>query len=332
LLGPGVRQLPPSTSSVYLADDDVIFEVTTARASDIGAPAARGEELLRRHMQWESSYTARMKGWSAVNAEGSAIKTLGDAAATMVWGYDFPQPSVVFDRKITRVLYSTAAVDDVVFALATPLEKGDRRDSHAIDVLRRVMRTLARESRPLDVFALSAELQAGGRWKGCPAAADQKDPGGPPRLRFSELELELPRPPWQEEPLEPSTSTDVLAVGAFSRTALTRGSPKRPGLVVVAQRVAAGVDTRAFFEARTAGAPAHRVDWSATGTRFGLSLGDAVFQRWIGDGPAAGLVTYLVCVVSKGVGYHLLLELHRLDDARMRGETRDLLRSLRIAP
>jgi hypothetical protein len=89
----------------------------------------------------------------------------------MIWGYDAPSAFEIFGQSITRVLYVTAAIDDIVFVISAPMRASD--DPRLVArVIRRSMSTLKKGKEPLNVRNLSAELKGGRRpWKGCDAAS-----------------------------------------------------------------------------------------------------------------------------------------------------------------
>jgi hypothetical protein len=165
LRGEHVVQLPLQDQTVFDLDE-VLVETTTASAELIGAPAARGEELLRRHMEWEAEWTARQHGWTGFRPTGAPLD-LGTGIPAMLWGYDTPTPLNVMGQSVTGVMYLTAAVDDVVFVLSAPLRAGDD-PARVGRKLRDDVRTLRKSPSPVDPVAFSRQLQAAPQpWDGC---------------------------------------------------------------------------------------------------------------------------------------------------------------------
>jgi hypothetical protein len=161
------HQLPVGGQAVWIVDD-VLFEVTDVDAAEMGVPGARGNDLLRRHMDWEAAYFAHLRGWPKLQPLGDPID-LGTGVTAWVWGFDTPKPYDLFGQTITRVLFTTVAVDDVVFSLAAPMRANDDV-RHVADVLRGILVSLHRSPEPIDVVTLSEEVKASPRpWKGCPA-------------------------------------------------------------------------------------------------------------------------------------------------------------------
>jgi hypothetical protein len=116
---------------------------------------------LLRKLQGSSCLThVGREGWPDVRPSGGPIDLgLGDVK-TMLWGFDAPELFEVDGVRMNRMAYVTAAVDDVVLSIASPLRPDD--DSRPVArVLFRSMRTLRRERSPVDIFAISAAVQEG---------------------------------------------------------------------------------------------------------------------------------------------------------------------------
>ena len=158
LKGEHVHQLPVE-ENVWVLDNDVLTEITTAKARDMGAPAARGTELLSKYMEWESAYTARQNGWPPIRADVGLVDEETGDAPVMTWGYATPTPVSLFDQTITRVLYATAAVDSVVFVMSLPLRANDDPGVVSQTALAALV-TLRKSDGPIDPHALSARIQA----------------------------------------------------------------------------------------------------------------------------------------------------------------------------
>jgi hypothetical protein len=165
LRGEHAVQFPLQDQTVFDLDE-VLVETTTASAELVGAPAARGEELLRRHMEWEAAWTARQNGWTGFRPT-SAPLDLGTGIPAMLWGYDMPTPLRVMGESVTSVMYLTAAVEDVVFVLAAPLRPGDD-PARVSRTLHDGVLTLRKSPWPVDPVAFSRQLQAARQpWDGC---------------------------------------------------------------------------------------------------------------------------------------------------------------------
>jgi hypothetical protein len=159
LLPARVAKQPRKSASVFVLDG-VLVQVAVVRASEMGDPQLRGIALLQKQMLWESKYVADAKAWPDVRPSGGPIDLgLGDVK-TMLWGFDAPELFEVDGVRMNRMAYVTAAVDDVVLSIASPLRPDD--DSRPVArVLFRSMRTLRRERSPVDIFAISAAVQEG---------------------------------------------------------------------------------------------------------------------------------------------------------------------------
>lgn len=158
-------QFPLQDQTVFDLDE-VLVETTTTSAEAIEAPAARGQELLRRHLAWEAKWTSDQRGWTNFRPTGAPAE-LGTGIPAMLWGYDAPTPLDVMGQTVTRMMYLTAAVDDVVFVLSAPLRAGD--DPGKVQrTLQDAMRTLRKSPSPVDPVAFSQKLQAAPPpWEGC---------------------------------------------------------------------------------------------------------------------------------------------------------------------
>jgi len=161
------RQIQTKGSAFLL--DDVLVEVTSTTAREIGAPDLRGQALLLKHMDWEANYLSRLPAWRGLRPE--PIRA----------GLDVPFPALpwmarptgdveVLGQKIAVLLYVSAAINDVVFVLAAPLRTpGDLTAAGlAID---RSLKTLRETAEPTDLVGLSAKLkESHAPWPGCQAA------------------------------------------------------------------------------------------------------------------------------------------------------------------
>lgn len=152
--------------SVFIVDD-VLVETTAATAADVGVPSASGAELLRSHMEWEAAHSAKAHGWPQIKTISDPVQLGIPGIDGLIWGYDFPAPAQVFGQNVVRIAYLTASIDNVVFVAAAPGRPGD--DFKAVyRVLSRVVRSITREAKPIDLLDLSSRLRATNEaWKGC---------------------------------------------------------------------------------------------------------------------------------------------------------------------
>jgi hypothetical protein len=153
------KQSQDNPSVVLL--DDVLIEAAVSSAAEIGAPALRGQDLLRQQMSWEAERMAERRGWKNLPPpSGQPIELgLGDIRVWF-WGLDAPQSFEVEGVKVNRVAYVSVAVDDVVLTLASPLRPDDDPNRTA-RVMARAMRSLRRSPSPIDVFAVQETAMAG---------------------------------------------------------------------------------------------------------------------------------------------------------------------------
>jgi len=142
--------------------DGILIQAAVARAAEIGAPALRGEALLRHQMSWEADRMAKRRGWNNLQTpSGQPIELgLGGDIKVWFWGLDAPELFEIDGVKVDRVAYLSVAVDDVVLTLASPLRPEDDPDPVA-RVMSRAMRSLRRSPSPIDAFAVQETAMAG---------------------------------------------------------------------------------------------------------------------------------------------------------------------------
>jgi hypothetical protein len=141
--------------------DGVLVKTGVTTAGEIGAPKLRGYDLLRRQMSWQADRVASTHGWPKLKPEGEPFDLgLEGDVKVWFWGLDAPEPFEVEGVKVNRVAYVTAAVDDVVLTLASPLRPEDDPGPVA-RVMSRAMRSLRRSPSPIDVFAVQETALAG---------------------------------------------------------------------------------------------------------------------------------------------------------------------------
>lgn len=153
------KQLPQDPSVVLL--DGVLVQTGVTTAAQIGAPKLRGYDLLRRQMSWQAERMTGSHGWPKLQPEGQPLELgLDGNVKVWFWGLDAPEPFEVEGVTVNRVAYVTAAVDDVVLTLASPLRPEDDPNPVA-RVMSRAMRSLRRSATPIDVFAIHETALAG---------------------------------------------------------------------------------------------------------------------------------------------------------------------------
>jgi hypothetical protein len=141
--------------------DGVLIQAGVTNAAEMGAPALRGQDLLRHQMSWEANRMAKRQGWNLQPPSGQPIELgLGGGMKTWFWGLDAPQPFEVDGVKVNRIAYFSVAVDDVVLTLASPLRPADDPDPIA-RVMSRAMRSIRRSPSPIDVFAVQETAMTG---------------------------------------------------------------------------------------------------------------------------------------------------------------------------
>jgi len=170
-----IQQIHHETLSLWLVDN-VLVEAATTDARTIGASRARGRELLQKHMAWETAYTSQQRRWPTLDPSASAIYLGLADVVTMLWTYDAPTKFEVLGQEVTRMMYATAAVDDVVFSIAAPMRAED--DPNVVGgVIRKSMATLRRSANRVDVRDIAAEVKlTPGPWKGCSIGDPQPIP------------------------------------------------------------------------------------------------------------------------------------------------------------
>ena len=166
LRGDHVHTLPVESREMWVVDD-VLMELTSVRARDMGVPSARGAALLRAHRDWELAFTARSNGWPPLRASRGQVDAGQAGIPTLLWGYDVPGALTVFDVPIPRVMYLTAAIGDLVFVMSLPMRVSDA-PGRVARIAGRAMRSLRRANGPIDLNALSRQIRAHPQpWSGC---------------------------------------------------------------------------------------------------------------------------------------------------------------------
>jgi hypothetical protein len=166
LRGDHVHSLPVESGEMWVIDD-VLVELTSVRARDLGVPSARGAALLRAHRDWELAFTARSNGWPPIRATGGQADAGQAGIPTMRWAYDVPGALTVFDQRIPRVMYLTAAIADLVFVMGLPMRASDD-PGRVARIASRAMRSLRRANGPVDVNGLARQVRAHPQpWPGC---------------------------------------------------------------------------------------------------------------------------------------------------------------------
>lgn len=161
------RQIQKKGTAFLL--DDVVVEVTSTTAREIGAPDLRGTALLRKHMDWEANYLSRLPAWRGLRPEPNGVG-VDVPFPTLPWLVRPTGDAVVLGQKIAALLYVSAAINDVVFVLVAPVRTlGDVTAAGlAMD---RSLKTLRETSDPTDMIALSIKLkESSAPWPGCEIA------------------------------------------------------------------------------------------------------------------------------------------------------------------
>lgn len=162
LVLPAAKPMQAKDNPSVVLLDGVLIQAAVSSAAGIGTPALRGQDLLRQQMAFEADRMALRKGWKNLPApSGQPIELgLGGDIKFWFWGLDAPAPFEVDGVKVDRVAYFSAAVDDVVLTLASPLRPDEDADRVA-RVMSRAMRSIRRSSSPIDVFAVQETAMAG---------------------------------------------------------------------------------------------------------------------------------------------------------------------------
>jgi len=162
LVLPAAKPMQSKDNPSVVLLDDVLVQAAVTSAAEIGAPALRGEELLRRQMSWEADRMAQRRGWKNLPPPSGMPIELGLSGDIKVWfwGLDAPEPFDVEGVKVNRVAYVSVAIDDVVLTLASPLRPEEDPNTVA-RVMSRAMRSLRRSPSPIDVFAVQETAMAG---------------------------------------------------------------------------------------------------------------------------------------------------------------------------
>jgi len=159
------QQVEKNGAAVLL--DNVIVETTATTGRELGAPDLRGRALLLKHLDWEATYLGSQPGWRGLQRPEIGDIPLGVPFPTLAWIATPTGDVEVVGQKITGLLYVTAAIDDVVFALAAPLRSPSDLAA-AGPVLQRILTTVHQTPQPTDMVAFSVKLkESPAPWVGC---------------------------------------------------------------------------------------------------------------------------------------------------------------------
>lgn len=167
IFGSSVRNLPQPGHFWWLVDD-VLVETIVASADMVGDPSARGTNLLKKYMTWETEYLAKENDCPPPTADvARPFESAGFEGLS--WGFGFPHAVPWMNQIVVAIAYAGVTIDDMVFVLAAPI-RGDHDLEPANQAMGRILRTIRRTDVPLDVDALSQQIKRnpGKRWDGCP--------------------------------------------------------------------------------------------------------------------------------------------------------------------
>lgn len=166
LLAKKAQQVPNRDYAAWVLDG-VLVETTVASANEMASPRLRGDALLRKYLEWEAQDLAKKPGWASMQKPVVGNIDLGVPFPSLTWIADATGDVEVLGQKIAHLLYVTAAIDDIVFVMASPLRSRDELGVVGPS-LQRILRTLKKTSRPTDIYSLSAEIRGSKvPWKGC---------------------------------------------------------------------------------------------------------------------------------------------------------------------
>lgn len=175
LIGDSVKIVKKGETVFFMGQ--TLLEVQAASAEQIGSPSARGSELLHRHLEWETAYISRQHGWPPLRPSTTPVAFGVPGVDGLLWWSPLPGPYKVMGADIVRMVYVTAAIDDVVFVISAPIRPHEEM-APALQKIQRVMKSLRRTTAPLDIGAVSAQIKAHPkRWDGC-AQKDGRVPDG----------------------------------------------------------------------------------------------------------------------------------------------------------
>jgi hypothetical protein len=147
--------------------DNVVVEVTSTTAREMGASDLRGRSLLLKHMDWEAHYLNGLPAWRGLRRPEIGEVPLGVPFPTLAWLARPTGDAEVLGQKITALLYVSAAINDVIFVLAAPV-RSPRELEEVGSALGRILKTLHETPDPTDVVALSTALkESPAPWSGC---------------------------------------------------------------------------------------------------------------------------------------------------------------------
>ncbi len=109
----------------YWLIDGILIETAVVDKHQIGPDALTlsGEDLLLRHMRWESEYLAKQNGWPYKPLGRIKIK-LSSSRQAIGWILDASGKLTILGEKIGKMVFVTVEVDDKIFVMTSPVPVG----------------------------------------------------------------------------------------------------------------------------------------------------------------------------------------------------------------
>jgi len=115
----------PSDKMDYLLIDGILIETYVVDKRQIGSDVLTlsGEDLLVRHMRWESEHLAKQNGWPYKPPGRIKIK-LSSSRPAIGWILDASGKLTILGEKIGKMVFVTAEVGDKIFVMTSPVLVG----------------------------------------------------------------------------------------------------------------------------------------------------------------------------------------------------------------
>ncbi len=156
--GSDIKVLPVDKTNYWLIDG-ILTEANIIDKNQIGPDAAKltGEDLLLRHMHWESEFIAKQNGWP-YTAPGRIKIKLSSNRPAIGWITDTAGKLTILGEKIGKMVFVTTVVEDKIFLITSPVPV----DSDHMSVFRYIansLDTIKINSEALDITTIANRIK-----------------------------------------------------------------------------------------------------------------------------------------------------------------------------
>jgi hypothetical protein len=156
--GSDIKTLPSEKISYWLIDG-ILIETYVVDKRQIGPDALTlsGEDLLLRHMRWESEHIAKQNGWPYTAPERIKIK-LSSQKSAIGWIIDASGKLTVLGEKIGKMVFVTAEVGDKIFVMTSPVPVAGGHMA-AFEKMAKDLEAIKISSVPLDIKEVADHIK-----------------------------------------------------------------------------------------------------------------------------------------------------------------------------